>query len=155
MHPFARLTAAAITLVVAALTGCSGGGDPDPPPAPASPVARDVDKVAATDASRDSLVRLDGEQGARSELTDFVCEPTGGVWKARGTLNNPTDQDTTYYLRIGVHLDEGSHSSVAMKNVFVDVPAGDTKSFADETIVTTDEPGLICLVRAVRGVKKG
>jgi len=104
-----------------------------------------------TDATRDDLLTLDEEQGARADLKAFTCVAEDGVWGASGTVTNASEQDHTYYLRIGVIERGASRSSLAFKNVVLDVKAGATEEFTAPDIVTTQQDDLDCLPRVVRG----
>lgn len=163
--------------MVAVVGGCAtddgdGGGDLAPPATvrsgeaagPTSDDAGSTTNVEAvgegigstaepepTDATRDELLTLDEEQGARADLKAFTCVAEDGVWGASGTVTNASEQDHTYYLRIGVIERGASRSSVAFKNVVLDVKAGTTEEFTAPDIVTTQQDDLDCLPRVVRG----
>lgn len=54
-------------------------------------------------------------------------------------------------MRIGLIKNDESSSSVAFKNVVVEVADGATEAFAADDIVTTQQDDLRCLPRVVRG----
>ncbi len=70
---------------------------------------------------------------------------------ASGTVTNASEQDHTDYLRIGIIERDASRSSLAFKNVVLDVKAGKTEEFTAPDIVTTPQEDLDCLPRVVRG----
>lgn len=85
---------------------------------------------------------------------EFTCVADDGVWAASGTVVNASKKDHTYYLRIGVIERDASRSSLAFKNVVLDVEAGTTEEFTAPDIVTTPQKELDCLPRVVRGDPK-
>lgn len=104
-----------------------------------------------TDAAKDELLSLSDEQGARGDLRKFRGAADDGVWSAAGEVQNPTGDDQVYYVRIGIIEGDESRSSVAFKNVVIDVDANGSEEFAAEDIVTTQQKDLDCLPRVVRG----
>lgn len=159
-------------LLLTCLTGCSSGsadGEGEqaedeavlsysPVEQPSSPQRERSDEVPhspsppdePTEVSRGELMALDSEDGARADLTTFACDASDGVWSAKGTITNPTDQDLVYFVRIGVIETGGSSSSVAFQNALLDVSAGSTESFSADEIVTTGRDDLTCIPRVVR-----
>lgn len=98
-----------------------------------------------------SCCPLNAEEGARADLREFRCGLQDGVWNAGGSVTNPSGADLVYYVRIGIIESDESRSSVAFKNVVLDVAAGSTQEFTAKAIVTTQQEGLDCLPRVVRG----
>lgn len=171
------LSAVAAAALCVGLAGCSGGedepspdqqtgeaapsdpptdtdeqtGDPTASPSPDSEDETDTPtEEAEPEPERDPLVQLEDQEGAREDLTDFVCEPNDGSWGAAGTLTNPTDADLTYVVNVGVIEDEGG-SSLVRRNIIADVAAGEEVEIEDLELVSTDRDDVRCVVRVNRG----
>lgn len=138
---FVALAAAgALTFALAACTPTQNG-EPSPS-ASASPTV---------EPTLDPVLTLEGEVGAREDLTDFTCDEEGGTWSSSGTLTNPTQAAAVYVVNLGI-IESDSRSSVLRKNVVVDVEAGQSSEFVEESLIS-DVPGVghECVVRVSRG----
>lgn len=99
---------------------------------------------------RDSTVRLNDQEGARADLSDFVCVEKDGQWSTSGTVNNPTDEDLVYVASVNIVYVEG-RSSLIRQNFIMDVPANGSASFEEAEFVESDRDDLECTTRVVRG----
>lgn len=169
-----RRAAEAVVAVLTAsvLAACSVSGQPSevdtegatgsPPavltatPAPTEPRAESPASTAEPDPpeeltpTRDPLITLEDQVGARSELRDFVCEAEEGAWSAQGLVQNPTDQPVVYVVNVGV-IERESRSSLVRRNIVLETDPGQEVAFDELDLLTSDRADLECVVRVNRG----
>lgn len=133
----ASRTLGGLVLVVGlSLSACSGDDEPTPKPTGAV----------------DPVIELEDSEGARADLSKFVCEEKSGTWSASGTITNETDQDLDYVVNIG--LIKKDRSSDTRKNVELSVAAGKSEKFEVKELRTDAPGGLECVSRVNRGTSK-
>lgn len=119
-----------VVVVLAALTGCSGG-----------------DKKPSAAGSTAAATSLQAK-GAITSLKGAACKADAqGRWSLSGKVTNPAKNAQTYKVTASVVRNKG-YAVVGSKVVTVKVPAGQTRSIAAANFATKVDKNLRCVIMA-------